>query len=78
MSTSDGADVRRSVVMESQELSVRDSSIPCVGQIGGDAVVGVRDRLELVDWVRTYPTFRFGGVEGTRVCTVAFRKTDSV
>ena len=30
--------------------------------------------FELVDWVRTYPTFRFGGVEGTRVCTAAFRK----
>jgi len=25
--------------------------------------------------VRTYPLFRFGGVEGTRVCTVAFKKT---
>ena len=30
--------------------------------------------FELVDWVRTYPTFRFGGIEGTRVCTVAFRR----
>lgn len=28
--------------------------------------------FELVDWVKTYPTFRFGGFEGTRVCTVAF------
>ena len=24
--------------------------------------------------VRTYPSFRFGGTEGTKVCTVAFRK----
>ena len=31
--------------------------------------------FQVVDWVRTYPTFRFGGVEGTRVCTVAFRRT---
>ena len=31
--------------------------------------------FELVDWVRTYPIFRFGGVEGTRVCTVAFRRS---
>ena len=29
---------------------------------------------ELVDHVRTYPVFRFGGVEGSRVCTVAFRR----
>jgi hypothetical protein len=28
-----------------------------------------------VDRVRTYPVFRFGGVEGTRVATVAFRRT---
>ena len=30
--------------------------------------------FELIDWVKTYPTFRFGGIEGTRVCTVAFRR----
>ena len=28
----------------------------------------------LIDWVKTYPTFRFGGVEGTRVCTLALRR----
>lgn len=27
-----------------------------------------------LDRVRTYPTFRFGGQEGTRVATVAFRR----
>lgn len=31
--------------------------------------------LETVDWVKTYPVFRFGGVEGQKVCTVAFRRT---
>ena len=30
--------------------------------------------FDYVDHVRTYPKFKFGGVEGTRVCTVAFRK----
>eukprot|EP00245_Coleochaete_scutata_P007152 TRINITY_DN22255_c0_g1_i1.p1 TRINITY_DN22255_c0_g1~~TRINITY_DN22255_c0_g1_i1.p1 ORF type:complete len:431 (-),score=92.47 TRINITY_DN22255_c0_g1_i1:188-1378(-) len=30
--------------------------------------------LEFVDQVSSYPTFRFGGGEGTRVCTVAFRR----
>jgi cyclopropane fatty-acyl-phospholipid synthase-like methyltransferase len=30
-----------------------------------------------IDRVKTYPRFRFGGVEGTRVCTVAFRRTAS-
>jgi hypothetical protein len=28
----------------------------------------------LVDKVKTYPVFRFGGVEGTKVCTLAFQK----
>lgn len=28
--------------------------------------------LEYIDHVRTYPTFRFGGSEGSQVCTVAF------
>lgn len=28
--------------------------------------------FEYIDHVRTYPTFRFGGVEGSRVSTVAF------
>lgn len=28
--------------------------------------------LKYIDHVRTYPTYRFGGVEGSRVCTVAF------
>ena len=28
-----------------------------------------------IDRVRTYPVFRFGGHEGTRVATVAFRRT---
>ena len=28
-----------------------------------------------IDRVRTYPVFRFGGREGTRVATVAFRRT---
>ncbi|CAL8468136.1 g7675 [Coccomyxa elongata] len=31
--------------------------------------------FEYVDHVRTYPVFRFGGVEGSKVCTVAFRRT---
>jgi hypothetical protein len=30
--------------------------------------------FEYVDHVRTYPTFRFGGCEGSRVCTVALRR----
>lgn len=30
--------------------------------------------FEYVDHVRTYPIFRFGGCEGSRVCTVALRR----
>lgn len=32
--------------------------------------------FEMVDYVRTYPTFKFGGVDGTKVCTVAFKKVN--
>lgn len=32
------------------------------------------DRFKEIDRVRTYPVFRFGGQEGTRVATVAFRR----
>jgi hypothetical protein len=28
--------------------------------------------FEYIDHIRTYPTFRFGGIEGSRVSTVAF------
>lgn len=31
-------------------------------------------RWRLVDWIKTYPKFKFGGVEGSKVCTVAFQK----
>ena len=30
--------------------------------------------FEYVDHVRTHPKFKFGGMEGTKVCTVAFKK----
>ena len=30
--------------------------------------------FQYVDHVQTYPKFKFAGIEGTKVCTVAFRK----
>ena len=30
--------------------------------------------FQYVDHVKTHPKFKFAGVEGTKVCTVAFRK----
>ncbi|KAL0019582.1 hypothetical protein WJX79_001749 [Trebouxia sp. C0005] len=33
--------------------------------------------FQYVDHVRTYPKFKFAGIEGTKVCTVAFRKLQS-
>lgn len=42
--------------------------------LGKPDVIPQQSVLEYVDHVRTYPTFRFAGVEGSRVCTVAFRK----
>jgi hypothetical protein len=34
----------------------------------------MRPLFEYVDHVRTYPVFRFGGMEGSKVCTVALRR----
>lgn len=47
-------------------------SRPCRCTLAGESNASVH--WELVDHVRTYPVFRFGGVEGSRVCTVAFRR----
>jgi hypothetical protein len=45
------------------------------GGAGGDAEASAAPRaFAEVDRVRTYPVFRFGGHEGTRVATVAFRR----
>lgn len=40
-----------------------------------DVAAAGRGLFEYVDHVGTYPMFRFGGVEGSKVCTVAFRRT---
>lgn len=42
------------------------------GDAGGDK--GVLRAWKYLDHVRTYPVFRFGGQEGSRVATVAFRR----
>ncbi len=42
------------------------------GERGAECVPGAQ--WAYVDHVRTYPVLRFGGREGTRVCTVAFRR----
>eukprot|EP01018_Ginkgo_biloba_P027357 Gb_05761 [translate_table: standard] len=36
---------------------------------------GSQPVFQYVDHVRTYPTFTFGGVEGSRVATVAFLRS---
>lgn len=35
---------------------------------------GKGHNFQFVDKVQSYPRFRFGGVEGTKVCTLAFVK----
>ena len=47
-------------------------SLPCGCMLAGDN--NAKAHWEQVDHVRTYPAFSFGGVEGSRVCTVAFRR----
>ncbi|THU63476.1 hypothetical protein C4D60_Mb01t16140 [Musa balbisiana] len=44
-----------------QELDPESGSVPAV--------------FQYIDHVRTYPTIMFGGVEGSRVCSVAFRRS---
>ena len=48
-----------------------------VAELTGPKACPPGARLEYVDHVRTHPVFKFGGTEGTRVCTVAFRKVNS-
>ncbi|KAJ3670719.1 hypothetical protein LUZ60_008145 [Juncus effusus] len=43
-------------------------------QKGDDSRNKERVVFKYIDHVRTYPTFMFGGVEGSRVCTVAFSR----
>ena len=73
------AEMQLPVVTQGSACDGRNSSAStCERRHGGDVVDVGSARFELLDWVRTYPTFRFGGVEGTRVCTVAFRRLDGV
>lgn len=51
--------------------SSRDQQDSAAGEHASE--VGRRG-FKYVDHVRTYPVFRFGGVEGSKVCTVAFRR----
>ncbi|KAL3684254.1 hypothetical protein R1sor_002276 [Riccia sorocarpa] len=56
----------QSLKVNSQEGKESDvTSSPSRGVEEGPA-------LEYIDHVRTYPVYRFGGSEGSRVCTVAF------
>ena len=47
-------------------------TVPCARKSAGES--SAKAHWEYVDHVRTYPVFRFGGVEGSRVCTAAFRR----
>jgi EEF1A lysine methyltransferase 2 len=62
-----------------EEAAAHESGSQEEGLLGGlEEQQGVVDQgrrfWEYVDHVRTYQVFRFGGVEGTRVATVAFRR----
>lgn len=59
----------RGDVEASADQAHRQSGVAAAGR---GAMSGV---FEYVDHVRTYPVFRFGGVDGSKVCTVAFRRT---
>lgn len=50
------------------------SSNDASSMAGGDVPRESKGAFEAVDFMRSYPKFRFGGAEGTTVCTVAFRK----
>ena len=57
--------------------STRDSLAAAVlgsAQQQGDMLPSQPFMFQYIDHVRTYPKFKFAGVEGTKVCTVAFRK----
>ena len=40
----------------------------------GDMISQQGNLFQYINHVKTYPKFKFAGVEGTKVCTVAFKK----
>lgn len=57
--------------------STQDSisaAVLCSAQKQSDLTPGQAFMFQYIDHVKTYPKFKFAGVEGTKVCTVAFRK----
>lgn len=48
------------------------SNLHGVKDENGPRSVSTGPTFEYVDHIRTYPTFRFGGVDGSRVSTIAF------
>lgn len=57
-----------------EEVNIFNESLRANGitRTWENSFLGDGPTLQYVDHVRTYPTFRFGGVEGSRVCTAAF------
>ncbi|KAJ3704434.1 hypothetical protein LUZ61_008139 [Rhynchospora tenuis] len=64
---------RDELVREVEKFNQKLLGIKCPDQEAGNETNN-KEKLAFryLDHVRTYPTFRFGGVEGSRVCTVAF------
>ncbi len=56
----------------SQSLKVNQHGTKDDKDITGLSSLSTRLTFKYIDHIRTYPTFRFGGVEGSRVSTVAF------
>ncbi len=54
-----------------QEFCAGPPMEPCAFNWMGGCM---HSRWKAVDWVKTYPTFKFGGTEGSKVCTIAFQK----
>jgi hypothetical protein len=56
----------------SQPLKVDQHGTKDDKDITGLSSLSTRLTFKYIDHIRTYPTFRFGGVEGSQVSTVAF------
>ncbi|KAF3334742.1 methyltransferase-like protein 10 isoform X2 [Carex littledalei] len=64
---------RNELVQEVENFNQKRFGIKYLNQeLANETDKKEKSAFKYLDHVRTYPTFKFGGVEGSRVCTVAF------
>jgi len=63
-------------LLHSGGLLVVTSCNSTAAELQAEFCGGESSSFRFVDRVKTYPVFQFGGVEGSKVCTLAFQKVE--